>query len=154
MYWGLHMKILHLFIASVLSLLVLAGCGVLVKKELTPEEKAQQGKLAAVLPFEISIDNNQAQLNSEFCAKIANPVSSAAEVLVQSKSDDTIVASIYPSNADGIALAGKQPCILLLGDDGKSSLDKIREGKLKPGFYVINISVGDKIASVVFEVKK
>lgn len=151
------MKMLHLlsFSVAMVLLLTIAGCGTLAKKELSPEEKAQQEKLAAVLPFDVSIDGNKAQLNSEFCAKIANAVSTTAEVLVNSKTEDAIVASIFPSDADGIAKAGIQPIILLLGNDGKNTLDKTRNGKkLEPGFYVININADNKIASIVFEIKK
>lgn len=151
------MKIFNLLSFSVATalLLTVAGCGTLAKKEPTPEEKAQQEKLTAVLPFEVSIDENKAQLNSEFCAKVVNPVAATAEVLVNTETNDPIVASIFPSNADGIAKAGIQPIILLIGSDGKNSLDKSRKGqKLEPGFYVININADNKIASVVFEVKK
>jgi hypothetical protein len=143
-------------VSIMITMLTLSsGCSSIAKKELSSEEKAKQVKIAEVLPFEIIIDGNKAQLNSDFCAKVVPPISAVAEVMVNAKSDDIIVATIYHSDAEGIAKAGKQPFILLMGNDGKSSLDKIRNGKkLKPGFYVINVSVDKQIASVVFEIKK
>ena len=149
------MKNLSLFTLAVLSLLFIAGCGGSAKKELTPEEKVQKAKLAAALPFEVTIAGDKALLNTEFCAKIANPVDAVAEISVEAKSNDIIVASIYESDAEGIAQAGKKPFIVLIGKDGKSALNKTSDGKkLKPGFYVMNINADNQIASVLFEIKK
>ena len=152
---GCIMKNLHFMTFAVLAMLVLSGCGTLEKKELSPEAKAQQAKLSAVLPFEICIAGDKAQLNNEFCAKIVNPVDAVSEVVIGAKSNDVIVASIYESDAEGIAKKVKNPSILLIDNGGKGSLDKTQNGeKLKPGFYVMQVNADNKIASVVFEIKK
>jgi len=145
-------KNLHLFLIATALISIMAGFGCTLP---TAEEKAQQEKILKAMPFDIIIGGNNARLNSEFCAKIPAPVKTNAEVLINVKSNDIIVVSITPSTPEGIVKAGKKPFILLVENDGKSALNKIRNGKkLKPGFYLMNINANNQIASVVFEIIK
>lgn len=146
---------LFLMAAIMITMLtLLSGCGTIAKKELTAEEKAEQVKIAAALPFGVSIGGKKAQLNSEFCAKIAEPVKNTAEILVDAKTDDIVVITILPSTPEGIAKPRKKQAVIAITEDKKSSLDKADTGKLKPGFYVMNVNVNNVITSVVFEIKK
>ena len=149
-------KINQLFMMAVTIVIVVAfsGCEILTKKGVSAKEKSEQAKKVAALHFGVSIGGQKAQLNNEFCAKIKNPVNNNAEIFVDADTKDIIVITIQPATPEGIATSGKKPSMIIITKGKKSSLDKIDTGKLKPGFYVMNVNVNNIITSVVFEIKK
>lgn len=150
------MKKLYLLITVTLAVLLAPGCkSLLSKKELTPAEKAKQKTLAATLPFDVTIGGQAAQMNNEFCAKIAEPVDDNAEISVGINSKNTIVLTVTPGTKEGLVQHGKKPEVLTITNNQKTALDKTYSGKkIKPGLYILNANADNKVASIIFEIKK
>lgn len=146
------MKNFNLLIMVFMLAMVLVGCR-MFQKELTAEEKEKQAEIAATLPLGVKIGGQQAVPDNEFCAKIAQPVSNAAEILVDTPANDAIVVTVTPATANGLVKAGTKPAIIII-DGISSSLNKTFSGqKLNPGIYIMRVNADNKISSILFEIK-
>jgi hypothetical protein len=140
-----------LFIAVSISILLLNGC---VTKELTHEEKEIIAKAQAQLPFPVKVDGNSAVTNSTIAALIEDSVSSDSEILCEVANDDIINITFFPCDNEGIVVPGKKPALIIIRESNKSSLDKTIDGKkLTPGFYLMDVSQGNRTSRIVIEVE-
>ena len=134
-----------------LLLMISAGCAT---KELSPEEKALLQKINLQLPFQVAIDGNTARTDSVIAAVIEEPVTATSEIVCTIENNDIINISFMPSDKEGIVIPGKKPALILLRDGNKTTLNQTTDKKkLKPGYYLMDVTSGDKTSRIVIEVK-
>ena len=144
-------KSIFLIFAVSVFLLFFSGC---VTKELTPEEKAAIVKINALLPFQVSVNGNEARTDTEVAAVIDDPVPATAEIVCNTENRDLITITFMPCNKEGIVVPGKKPALIILRDSNKTTLDNTTDGKkLKPGFYLMDVTAGDKTSRIVIKIK-
>ena len=132
-------------------LMIPSGCAT---KQLSPEEQAEQAEINSKLPFDVAIDGNVAKTNSTVAAVIEEPVTATSELVCSTDNNDIINITFMPSDKGGIVVAGKAPALIILRDGNKITLDQTTDKKkLKPGYYLMDVTSGDKTARVVIEIK-
>lgn len=107
------------------------------------------------LPFGVKVGGQDAVYSAKanpVFAKIAKPVSGAAEIEVASADTTLIILNIFPTDEKGGNIG--VPKALLMQNTNKSTLDKNMEGKkLEPGWYGMNVVASQKTARVLFKVE-
>ena len=147
-----------IFFICVLSsfLMLFSGCVVTdtAQQQLSPEEQAKVDAINSKLPFGVSIDGNAAKTNSAVAAVIEEPVTATSELVCDTENKDIINITFMPSNKDGIVVPGKTPELIILRDGNKTTLDQTTDKKkLQPGYYIMDVTSGDKTARIVIEIK-
>ena len=137
-------------------LLLVAGCQTPLFQE-KPEENSQEVKNEIVkkvqLPFEISINGKKALPYSETIAKIAKPLPNNGEVVCNIENSDMIQLDFFPANENGVVIGGKKPKLIIIREGNKTTLDQtISHKKLSKGFYLMNVTAGDKQARVIIQI--
>ena len=116
---------------------------------------AKRTKLAATLPFGVSVGGCKAECFNEICAKVAKPVAGNAEIAIDLPKNQSAIITIFPCDADGVALPGKRPATIIVNGGGKTSLAKANgKKKLAKGFHLMDVVSGGKKAYVLFEIKQ
>ncbi len=144
-------KLSLLFSAVFLSLFMCTGC---ITKELTHEEKEAVKKINAQLPFGVEVDGNSAVSHTAVAALIEEPVDADSEIVCDIVNDDIIQIGFLPCDKEGIVVSGKKPSVLIIRTGNTTTLDKTFDGKkLTSGFYLMDVTCGDKTSRIVVEVK-
>ena len=144
-------QILFLLCAFLLAVSIFPGCAT---KELTPEEKVLLEKINAQLPFQVAINGNAAKTNTEIAAVISEPVPADAEIVCDTENNDLITITFMPCDKDGVVISGKAPELILIREGNKTTLDQTTDKKkLSKGFYLMDVTSGDKTSRIVIEIK-
>jgi hypothetical protein len=114
------------------------------------------GDEETALPFPVTLGGQKAVLEkpTDSHAKVAQPVASNAELVVDTK-ESMVIVNIFDCDAKGdVAQSGSEPLIILLQGTNKSPISKTIDGKVpKPGYHIMNIVAGGATARVFFTVK-
>jgi hypothetical protein len=114
------------------------------------------GNGETVLPFPVTLGGQKAVLEkpTDSHAKVAQPVVSNAELVVDTK-ESMVIVNIFDCDAKGdVAQAGSGPLIVLMQGTNKSPISKTLDGNVpKPGYHIMNIVAGGATARVFFTVK-
>jgi len=143
--------------AVFLALVVAAGCSSVPqeKKKLSPAEQAKMERMRSALQFGVTIGGRRASLCSERCARIEAAVPKDAKVDFDLSGNEVVVATIYPCDADGVAIPGGKPAAIVVYGGNKTSLDKTSDGKpLSPGYHLMDVSAGGRNSRILFEISK
>jgi hypothetical protein len=116
---------------------------------------ATAGEGEDALPFAVTLGGQKAVLGTPFAAfaKVAGPVASNAELVVDTK-EAMVIVNIFDCDAKGDVASGSSPLIVLLQGTNKSLINKTIDGNVpKPGLHIMNIVAGGATARVFFTVK-
>jgi len=140
----------------VMVLVVSAGCSTPPKKkEISFADKARLERLRSALQFAVSIGGQKAKPCSEICAKIDSPVAKDAKVVFGVSGNEVVLATIYPCDAEGVAVSGGKPASIVVYGGNQTFLNKTSDGKsLAPGYHLMDVSSSGKNARVLFKISK
>ncbi len=121
----------------------------------TESTKAIESTQSSILPFGVKLGGQEAKVSdSKSYAKIAKPVSSNADLVVDAEAD-MIIINAFKCDKEGNVKQGEQPAIILIQGSSKTKLSGTMDKKpLEPGTYIMNVVISSKGTSrVMFTVK-
>jgi hypothetical protein len=111
---------------------------------------------AGPLPFGVTLGGQKAKaglLPTAAFAKIADPVTAEAEIVVDTK-EAMVIINIFDCDAKGNVPSSATPAVIILQGTNKGKINNVMSGTApKSGNHLMNITAGAETARVFFKIQ-